>query len=98
MLLLGPALAIAAPLVAGCNSASDDTVYSDMLDLSPVEVADQDSGLPDDWYRQAVFMEIYVRGYKDSDGDGVGDFRGLTEKLPYLKELGIGGIWLMPIT
>jgi alpha-amylase len=96
-LLLG--LAPAAPMpAAGCNSASSDTVYSDLLDLDPVAVADKDSGLPDDWYRKAVFMEIYVRGYKDSDGDGIGDFRGLTEKLEYLKELGIGGIWLMPIT
>jgi alpha-amylase len=96
-LLLGHALA--ALLVApGCNSSSDDTVYSDLVDLSPVAVADQDSGLADDWHRRAVFMEIYVRGYKDSDGDGIGDFRGLTEKLDYLKELGVGGIWLMPIT
>lgn len=90
-LLLGMALA------AGCSSG-DDTVYSEMLDLAPVAVADTDSGLPEDWYRRAVFMEIYVRGYKDGDGDGVGDFRGLTEKLDYLSELGVGGVWLMPIT
>jgi glycosidase len=98
-LLLGHVLAAAAvPLAAGCDGSSDDTVYSDMLDLSPVEVAGTDSGLPGDWYRRAVFIEIYVRGYKDSDGDGIGDFRGLTEKLDYLADLGVGGIWLMPIT
>jgi alpha-amylase len=96
-LLLG--LALGAPaLAAGCSSSGSDTVYSDMLDLDPVAVADQDSGLDEDWYRKAVFMEIYVRGYKDSDGDGIGDFRGLTEKLDYLQELGVRGIWLMPIT
>jgi glycosidase len=83
-------------LAAGCNT--DDTVYSETLDLSPVAVADRDSGLADDWYRDAVFMEIYVRGYKDSDGDGIGDLRGLTEKLDYLADLGIRGIWLMPVT
>jgi alpha-amylase len=94
MLLPGLALALA----AGCSSSSDNTVYSDMLDLTPVAVADRDNGLPDDWYRKAVFMEIYVRGYKDSDGDGIGDFRGLTEKLEYLQTLGVRGIWLMPIT
>jgi alpha-amylase len=88
----------AAWLVAGCNGTSDDTVYSEMLDLSPVEVADTDSGLAEDWHRRAVFMEIYVRGYQDSDGDGIGDLRGLTEKLDYLADLGIGGIWLMPVT
>lgn len=91
-------LAALAALLAGCNGSSDDTVYSEMLDLSPVEVADRDSGLAEDWYRKAVFMEIYVRGYSDSDGDGIGDLRGLTGKLDYLADLGIRGIWLMPVT
>lgn len=54
--------------------------------------------LPDKWFKEAVFMEIFIRSYKDSDGDGIGDFKGLTSKLDYLKELGIGGIWLLPIT
>ena len=44
-----------------------------------------------------VNYEIFVRSFADSDGDGIGDFNGLTAKLDYLKELGIGGIWLMPI-
>lgn len=52
-----------------------------------------------------VFYEIFVRSFYDSDGDGIGDFKGLTEKLDYLNDgnpdtsddLGIGGIWLMPI-
>ena len=43
-------------------------------------------------------MEIFVRGYQDSNGDGVGDLRGLTSRLDYLQELGIRGIWLMPVT
>ena len=45
-----------------------------------------------------VFYEIFVRAFCDSDGDGVGDFKGLESKLSYLKDLGITGIWLMPIT
>ncbi|MGE0322501.1 MAG: alpha-amylase family glycosyl hydrolase [Polyangiaceae bacterium] len=49
------------------------------------------------WYRHAVFYEVYVRSFQDSDGDGIGDFKGLTSKLDYLKELGVDGIWLMPI-
>lgn len=44
-----------------------------------------------------VYYEIFVRAFYDSDGDGIGDFNGVTEKLDYLADLGIGGIWLMPI-
>ena len=43
-------------------------------------------------------MEIFVRAYQDSDGDGIGDLRGLISRLDYLQDLGIKGIWLMPIT
>lgn len=49
------------------------------------------------WWNDVVFYEIYVRSFQDSDGDGVGDFKGMTSRLDYLKDLGIGGIWLMPI-
>lgn len=44
-----------------------------------------------------VFYEIFVRSYYDSNGDGVGDLNGVTAKLDYLADLGVGGIWLMPI-
>lgn len=43
-------------------------------------------------------MEIFVRAYQDSDGDGVGDLRGLISRLDYLQDLGIKGLWLMPVT
>jgi len=49
------------------------------------------------WYKDAVFYEIAVRAYKDSNGDGHGDLHGLTEKLDYLQNLGVDCIWLMPI-
>src|SRR5882672_6286833 len=49
------------------------------------------------WYKDAVFYEVYVRGFYDSDADGIGDFRGLTEKLDYLQWLGITCIWLLPM-
>jgi len=57
------------------------------------------------WWNEAVFYEIFVRSFYDSDGDGVGDFQGIIEKLDYLNDgdpnttddLGITGIWLMPI-
>jgi len=49
------------------------------------------------WYKDAVFYQVSVRAFKDSNGDGYGDLRGLTEKLEYIHELGIDCIWLMPI-
>jgi maltose alpha-D-glucosyltransferase/alpha-amylase len=52
---------------------------------------------PLDWYKDAIFYEVYVRGFFDSSGDGNGDLRGLTEKLDYLQDLGVDCLWLMPI-
>ena len=49
------------------------------------------------WWNDTVFYELFVRSFRDSDGDGIGDFNGITEKLDYLQELGIKGLWLMPI-
>jgi maltose alpha-D-glucosyltransferase / alpha-amylase len=48
------------------------------------------------WYKDAVIYEIRVRSFYDGDGDGVGDFRGLTEKLDYLEDLGVTALWLLP--
>jgi alpha-amylase len=67
------------------------------VDVSAVAAGNTTSSLPADWHKSA-FMQIFVRSYQDSDGDGVGDLRGLTQRLDYLKDLGIGGIWLMPVT
>jgi maltose alpha-D-glucosyltransferase / alpha-amylase len=49
------------------------------------------------WYKRAVFYEVLVRGFADSNGDGTGDLKGLTSKLDYLSWLGIDCIWLLPI-
>jgi maltose alpha-D-glucosyltransferase/alpha-amylase len=49
------------------------------------------------WYKDAVFYQVYVRAFRDSNGDGHGDIKGLTQKLDYLQELGIDCIWLMPL-
>jgi len=48
------------------------------------------------WYKDAIIYETHVKTFCDSDGDGMGDFRGLIEKLDYLQELGITAIWLLP--
>src|SRR5687768_8984157 len=58
-----------------------------------------------DWARGAVFYEVFVRSFADSNGDGIGDFRGLTSKLDYLNDgnpatetdLGVDALWLMPV-
>lgn len=48
------------------------------------------------WWKEAVFYQIYMPSFKDSDGDGYSDFKGMTEKLDYIKSLGVKGIWLTP--
>ncbi|HEV2036164.1 MAG TPA: maltose alpha-D-glucosyltransferase [Candidatus Dormibacteraeota bacterium] len=48
------------------------------------------------WYKDAIIYELHVRAFNDSDGDGSGDFRGLIERLPYLQELGVSALWLLP--
>ena len=48
------------------------------------------------WYKDAVVYELHVKAFKDSAGDGVGDFKGLTSKLGYLQDLGVTAIWLLP--
>jgi maltose alpha-D-glucosyltransferase / alpha-amylase len=53
-------------------------------------------GRDPEWYRSAVFYELYVRSFYDSNGDGYGDFGGLVERLDYLEWLGIDCVWLLP--
>ncbi len=48
------------------------------------------------WYKDAVIYELHVKTFCDSDGDGMGDFRGLNDKLDFLQELGITAVWLLP--
>ncbi len=55
--------------------------------------------MPDDdglWYKDAIIYEAHVRAFHDANADGVGDFQGLTRKLPYLRDLGITAVWLLP--
>ncbi|HEY3308533.1 MAG TPA: maltose alpha-D-glucosyltransferase [Desulfuromonadaceae bacterium] len=48
------------------------------------------------WYKDAIIYEIHVRSFYDSNGTGIGDFKGLMQKLPYLRDLGITAIWILP--
>src|SRR5450432_1439197 len=58
--------------------------------------ATQDPAVDALWYKDAVIYELHVKTFHDSDGDGIGDFRGLIEKIDYLQELGVTAIWLLP--
>lgn len=81
------------------DEGEDILVMTDYITVSERSTDDLD------WWNETVFYEIFVRSFYDSDGDGIGDFKGLTEKLDYLNDgdpntstdLGITGIWLMPI-
>ena len=49
-----------------------------------------------DWWRGAVIYQVYPRSFQDSDGDGVGDLRGITMRLPYIASLGVDALWISP--
>ncbi len=49
------------------------------------------------WWKESVFYQIYPRSFQDSDGDGIGDLKGIIKRLDYLKWLGVGAVWLCPV-
>src|SRR4030095_11189029 len=49
------------------------------------------------WYKDAVIYQLHVKTFSDSNGDGIGDFRGLSSKLDYLSDLGVNCVWLLPM-
>jgi maltose alpha-D-glucosyltransferase/alpha-amylase len=48
------------------------------------------------WYKDAIIYEVHIRSFCDSNGDGIGDFRGLLQKIPYLRDLGVTAVWILP--
>jgi alpha-glucosidase len=63
----------------------------------PQSLAQTPEASVDPWWKHAVIYEIYPRSFQDSNGDGVGDLNGITQRLDYLKELGVDAIWIAPI-
>lgn len=90
-------------LICGCGSSNttNNTTVTPAAEIT--NLPQGTDGYP--WWNDTTFYEIFVRSFFDSDGDGIGDFNGITEKLDYLNDgnpdtitdLGITGIWLMPI-
>lgn len=94
--LRGVFLATAVAALTMTSSGLQAQALPPVTDIGTVRIKPKDSGLPADWHRGA-FIEIYVRAYQDSNGDGIGDLNGLISRLDYLQSLGVKGIWLMPV-
>lgn len=88
-------LLVVLALLAACAPATQSTVAPTAVGPTQTAAAENLDGFR--WWNETVFYEIFVRSFRDSDGDGIGDFNGITEKLDYLQDLGIRALWLMPI-
>ncbi|MEL7645047.1 MAG: alpha-amylase family glycosyl hydrolase [Anaerolineaceae bacterium] len=99
-------------LLAACQAAPTATQAPAPVESStpavPTQSPTPQAAQPDvasGWWNEVVFYEIFVRSFKDSDGDGIGDFQGIIQQLDYLNDgdpattndLGVGALWLMPI-
>jgi alpha-glucosidase len=87
IVLILPTCAVAFVLVAASQASEAQTASQ----ASNSAISSQR-----DWWKNAVIYEIYPRSFQDSNGDGVGDLNGITQRLDYLKELGVDAIWLTP--
>ncbi len=93
---------ILASLLTGCLPVASTrvptaTATTTVPTAVPTQTITAIHSLNPNWWDDTVFYEIFVRSFYDSNGDGIGDFNGVTEKLDYLASLGVSGIWLMPI-
>ncbi|ACK71321.1 trehalose synthase [Gloeothece citriformis PCC 7424] len=79
------------------SSKLQETSMRDTL-LNWTATQKQTSMLKDDplWFKNAIIYEVPVRAFADSNGDGIGDFKGLTQKLDYLQDLGVSAVWVLP--
>ena len=77
--------------------AAHDRIHDDDLPTKATSVTHpRRRNRPPDWFRDVVIYQLHVRSFGDSNGDGIGDFDGLTSRLDYLVDLGIDAIWLLP--
>ncbi len=98
-------LALTACIPSGATTPTVEPTLTPAPVETPAPTPTPESVPAGPWWSDTVFYEVFVRSFKDSDGDGVGDINGLIEKLDYLNDgdpgttadLGVTGIWLMPI-
>ncbi|CAH9059262.1 Alpha-amylase [Pseudoalteromonas haloplanktis] len=86
------ALALAI-MLTGCQSAP--SLNNNTNDTETSQLNTEQHATP--WWQNAVFYQIWPRSFYDSDADGHGDFNGMTQKLPYLQDLGVNALWLTPM-
>ena len=82
--------------LATCRK-DNQNVVTEPNQQAPLSEKANEGGNAKKWWKEAVVYQIYPRSFKDSNGDGIGDLRGITSKLDYLKSLGVDVIWLNPI-
>ncbi|MGO2130903.1 MAG: alpha-amylase family glycosyl hydrolase [Pseudoalteromonas prydzensis] len=87
------ALALAL-MLTGCQSAPTTNTQNTNT-AATAQISGEQHATP--WWQSAIFYQIWPRSFYDSDGDGHGDFNGMTQKLPYLQELGVNALWLTPM-
>ena len=87
------ALALAL-MLTGCQSAPTTNTQNTNT-AATAQISAEQHATP--WWQSAIFYQIWPRSFYDSDGDGHGDFNGMTKKLPYLQELGVNALWLTPM-
>ena len=90
-------LGFLAALVASCSAGTPSTPHPPTHPTPEQSARAAELLTGPNWYRHAVFYEVYTRSFTDSTNDGIGDLAGLTTRLDYLQDLGVDAIWLMPI-
>ena len=89
--------AIALCALSVAIGALASTTFAQSSASDALTQAEQSQPTGSEWWRHAVIYEIYPRSFQDSNGDGVGDIKGITERLDYLRDLGIDAIWITPM-
>ncbi|HEA16451.1 MAG TPA: alpha-amlyase [Pseudoalteromonas prydzensis] len=87
------ALALAL-MLTGCQSAPTTNTQNTNT-AATAQISGEQHATP--WWQSAIFYQIWPRSFYDSDGDGHGDFNGMSKKLPYLQQLGVNALWLTPM-
>jgi len=99
-------IALAVPLLAGlataCNQASKTETATTAATIPAGTTAAKPTGAAGldkkpGWWKETVVYQIYPRSFQDSNGDGVGDLKGIISRLDYLQSIGVGTVWLNPI-